>query len=164
MKSESSSSLLSKINSKYILKTILSLAYGKMESVLKLCKYNKCLLHKLDIIFEDSFKYEIEIKTVINYEDEKDIMWFVLFLLFEAYWFIFFLIYIILFYVRGKFNDENLKEGFNQKKKDFVDFMDNYILLAYFLFDFATFLILFFLERLIRIKAVIKVLIYLLLF
>ena len=27
------------------------------------------------------------------------------------------------------------------KKKDFVDFMDNYILLAYFLFNFATILI-----------------------
>ena len=53
----------------------------------------------------------------------------------------FFLIYIILFYVRGKFNDENLKEGYSKKKKDFVDFMDNYILLAYFLFNFATILI-----------------------
>ena len=32
----------------------------------------------------------------------------------------------------GKFNDENLKEGYNLKKKRFVDFMDNYILLIYF--------------------------------
>ena len=38
MKGESS--LLSKINSKYILKRILSLAYDNMKSVLRLTKYN----------------------------------------------------------------------------------------------------------------------------
>ena len=47
------SSLLSKINSKYILETILSLAYGNMKSILRLSKYNKSLLNKLDINFED---------------------------------------------------------------------------------------------------------------
>ena len=63
------SSLLSKINSKYILETILSLAYGNMKSILRLSKYNKSLLNKLDINFEDYFKYEIEIKTDINTHD-----------------------------------------------------------------------------------------------
>ena len=57
-----------------------------------------------------------------------------------------FLVYIILFYVKGKFNDENLKLGYNVKKKKFVDFMDNYILLAYFGFIIASmiFIILYF--------------------
>ena len=58
------SSLLSKINSKYILETILSLAYGNMKSILRLSKYNKSLLNKLDINFEDYFKYEIETKQI----------------------------------------------------------------------------------------------------
>ena len=137
----SESSLLSKINSKYILKRILSLAYDNMKSVLRLTKYNKCLRSKLDINCEDNFKYEIEIKTEVNKDDSNDIKFLGLFLFFDVFWFIVFLIYIIFFHVRGKFNDKNLKEGYSEKKKDFVDFMDNYILLAYFLFNFATILI-----------------------
>ena len=171
MKSESSSSsLLSKINSKYILKTILSLAFGNMNSVLKLCRYNKCLLHKLDIIFKNSFKYEIEIKIdyIENYEkDEKDIKCIRgLFLFSDVIWFIIFLIYIILFYVRGTFNDENLKEGYSQKKKDFVDFMDNYILLTYFLFSLAIILmaILLYKHNLFAIKGYIQLLIFIFIF
>ena len=127
MKSESS--LLGRINSKYILKRILSLAYDNMKSVLKLTKYNKCLLSKLDINFADNYKYEIEINTKVN---EDDIIPLGIFLFFDFSWFIIFLIYIILFHVRGKFNDKNLKEGYSEKKKDFVDFMDNYILLFLF--------------------------------
>ena len=129
------SSLLSKINSKYILKAILSLAYGDMKSVLKLTKYNKCLLNKLDINFKDYFKYEIEIKTDIN---KDDILIMIITGLYSGiYWFIIYLIYIILFCLGGTFNDKNLKEGYSEKKKDFVYFMDNYILLAYFLFNFV---------------------------
>ena len=143
MKGESS--LLSKINSKYILKIILSLAYDNMKSVLRLTKYNKCLLSKLDINFEDNYKYEIEILTEEVYEE--DFKWLLLPLTLDFSWFIIFLIYIILFHVRGKFNDNNLKEGYSEKKKDFVDFMDNYILLAYFLFNFATSLIMILLHR-----------------
>jgi len=143
MKGESS--LLSKINSKYILKRILSLAYDNMKSVLRLTKYNKCLLSKLDINFEDNYKYEIEILTEEVYEEDFTSLFFPLSLDFS--WIIIFLIYIILFHVRGKFNDKNLKEGYSEKKKDFVDFMDNYILLAYFLFNFATSLIMILLHR-----------------
>ena len=120
----SESSLLSKINSNYILKIILSLAYGNIKSVLKLFKYNKCMLGKLDINFEDNFKYEIEIKRRVIEEDIKIPR---KYLFIDSLWFIIFLIYIIFFYVRGKFNDENLKEGYGKKKKNFVDFMDNYI-------------------------------------
>ena len=153
------SSLLSKINSKYILKAILSLAYGDMKSVLKLTKYNKCLLNKLDINFKDYFKYEIEIKTDI---DENDIKFITSGISQDFGWLIIYLIYIILFYIRGTFNDKNLKEGYDKKKKDFVDFMDNYILLAYFLFNCATIIIIisFISSKCLAIKGYIKLLIY----
>ena len=39
-----------------------------------------------------------------------------------------------MFYKHGTFNDNNLREGYDKKKKNFVDFMDNYILLPYFFF------------------------------
>ena len=91
MKGESS--LLSKINSKYILKIILSLAYDNMKSVLRLTKYNKCLLSKLDINFEDNYKYEIEILTEEVYEE--DFKW-LFFPLLDFSWIIIFLIYIII--------------------------------------------------------------------
>ena len=58
-----SSSLLAQIKSKYILQQILSLAFGKMKPVIKLVKYNKSLLNKLDINIKDNYKYEIETKT-----------------------------------------------------------------------------------------------------
>ena len=41
-----------------------------MKSVLRLTKYNKCLLYKLDINFEDNYKYEIEILTEEVYEED----------------------------------------------------------------------------------------------
>ena len=159
----SESSLLSKINSNYILKSILSLAYGNIKSVLKLCKYNKCLFRKLEINFEDYFRYEIEIKRDVNKEDIKILR---KYLLWDSLWFIIFLIYIIFFYVRGKFNDENLKEGYSKKKKDFVDFMDNYILLVYFLFRLVTFLItiLLYMRNLFELKGYIKLLIFIFIF
>lgn len=133
------SSLLSKISSKYILKAILSLAYGNMKSILRLSKYNKGLLKRLDINLKDYFKYETEIKTDMNKDDIAIISIYIG--CGGVFWFIIYLIYIILFYLRGTFNDENLRKGYSEKKKDFVYFMDNYILLAYFLFNFAKFII-----------------------
>ena len=151
------SSLLRKINSKYILKAILSFAYDNMKSILRLSKYNQGLLNKLNINFEDYFKYEI--KTDIN---ENDFSIFIIGIISYIYNFIIYLIYIILFYKRGTFNDKNLKEGYNKKKKDFVDFMDNYILLAYFLFNCATIIIIisFTSCKCLAIKGYIKLLIY----
>ena len=46
---EKDNSLLNKIKSKYILKKILTIAYGDMNTVLKLTKYNKSLMDKVDI-------------------------------------------------------------------------------------------------------------------
>ena len=76
-----------------------------MKSVLRLTKYNKCLRKKLDINFEDNFKYEIEIKTEVNEGHINKIKTLGIFLFFDFSWFIIFLIYIILFHVRGKFNE-----------------------------------------------------------
>ena len=64
--SKESSSLLSKIKSKYILQDILSLAYDKIKSALKLIKYNKSLLNRLDINIKI-------IQNLQNYKNEPEI-------------------------------------------------------------------------------------------
>ena len=46
---ETNNSLLNKIRSKYILKKILTIAYGDMKSVFKFTKYNKSFMNKIDI-------------------------------------------------------------------------------------------------------------------
>ena len=140
---KNSSSLLAKIKSKYILQEVLCSAYGKMKQVLKLIKYNKSLLNKLDINIKENYKYEFETKI----EKKISKYWTIIFVIKYIIFFIFFLAYIIKFYVSGKFNAEILKEGYNLKKKRFVDFMDNYILLIYFGFIIASliFMIIFFL-------------------
>ena len=119
-------SLLNRINSKYILKYILSLAYTDMKSVLKFVEHNKNLLGMLDINMKDYYKYNYKTKIIKNgflislIKLSADIINFILFL-----------IYSIMFWVKGALNEKNLKEGYNVKKKNFVDFMDQYILLAY---------------------------------
>ena len=58
-------SLLNRINSKYILKGILSLAYNNMKSVFNLIKHNKSLMEKLDINnkkIKEYFKYNLKIE------------------------------------------------------------------------------------------------------
>ena len=129
-----SSSLLAQIKSKYILQQILSLAFGEMKPVIKLVKYNKSLLNKLDINIKDNYKYVIETKI-----KKKSQLIFIYILIYEIIFSLLFLIYIIIFKVSGKFNDETLIDGYfwkkkknNLKKKKFVDFMDNFILFAYF--------------------------------
>ena len=121
-----SSSLLAQIKSEDILKLVLCLAYGEMKPVLKLVKYNKSLLNKLDINLKEDYNYKFEKKI----EKKKDI-YLGYFFTFKIVLFIVFLVYTIKFYEKGKFNKQNLKNGYKIKKKRFVDFMDNYILLAY---------------------------------
>ena len=160
MKKESLS-LLDQIKSKYILQKILCLAYGEMKSVLKLVKYNKSLLNKLDINFEENYKYKYGKDTKV-YKD-IDCSHYILFS-FDIIFFILFLIYITIFYVKEKFNDKNLKEGYNVKKKKFVDFMDNYILLAYFGYIIASIIIfiLYFYFKSFVLKGYIKLIIFVL--
>ena len=62
---ERDNSLLNKIRSKYILKKILSLAYGDLKSVVIFTKYNKKLMNDLDLDikkFQDNHQYEFSFK------------------------------------------------------------------------------------------------------
>ena len=126
---KNSLSLLDQIKSKYILQEVLCLAYEETKSVIKLVKYNKSLLKKLDINVKKNYEYKIKTETKIK--KEPDICFIFLFFC-ELILFIIFLSYIIKFYANGKFNHKSLKDGYNVKKKIFVDFMDDYILLSYF--------------------------------
>ena len=102
------SSLLNRIKSKYILHKIFSYAYENIKSVLKLIKYNKDLSHKLEFNFKDNYKSEL--RTEIKKEEECIVLLFCFVsLIFGIFSFITFLVYIIIFYVRGTFNIENLK-------------------------------------------------------
>ena len=121
-------SLLNKIKSNYILKDILTMAFGNMKSLLKFVAYDKVLFKTLDINIEDYFCYKIR-KTIKK--DDKGLLYIPILIHFLTSNFIFLMIYDIMFYVRGKFNEKNLEKGYDKKKKNYVDIMDKYILLLY---------------------------------
>ena len=122
--------MLKRIESKYVIQNILLNAYSDMKSVFKFIKHNKYLLNKLNININEYYKYKIEKKV-----EKKRLLQFLFHLCFQiAFEFIPILIYTIAFYVKGKFNDDNLKKGYDIEKKKFVEFMNNYILLAYLLY------------------------------
>ena len=116
-------SLLNNIRSKYILKDILILAFGNMNSVLKFVAYNKVLLNRLDINLKDYYNFEIE--TVV----EKKIFEcsFFCIKIDEIVLFYLFLILHHIFFFGKKIEDEELIEGYNKKMKNYVDIMNNYI-------------------------------------
>ena len=121
--SKESSSLLSKIKSKYILQDILSLAYDKIKSALKLIKYNKSLLNRLDInikIIQNLQNYKNEPEINKRLEKRKKIYTFSLEIYniyLEFCEIIFLLTYIISFFKIGKLDDAILKKGYNKRKK-----------------------------------------------
>ena len=122
-------SLLNKIKSNYILKDILSLAFRNMKSVLKFVAYDKVLLQKLDINIKEQFDYKIR-STI-----KKDVGLITVPIAIDFLgYYIYLIIYDIMFYIRGKFNDKNLEKGYDKKKKNYIDIMDNYILLIYLVF------------------------------
>ena len=123
-------SLLAKIKSSYILKNILTLAFKNMNSVLKFVAYNKALLNKLDINFKDYYDFKAKEKTKIEIDFNKELSLEIA-CLDILYSFIPLLIYIIMFYSKGAFNDKNLKEEYDKKKKNYVDVMNKYILLSF---------------------------------
>ena len=130
-------SLLSNIRSKYILKNIFILAFRNMNSVLKFVSYNKALLDKLDINIQDYYDYDTEIKV-------DDCNFFLISQIFEIFfYFIPLLIYDIMVYAKGTFNNNNLEEGYDKKKKNYVDVMDNYILISFLSFKFISYLLIF---------------------
>ena len=123
-------SLLAKIKSSYILKNILTLAFKNMNSVLKFVAYNKALLNKLDINFKDYYDFKAKEKTKIEIDFNNELSLEIA-CLDILYSFIPLLIYIIMFYSKGAFNDKNLKEEYDKKKKNYVDVMNKYILLSF---------------------------------
>ena len=130
--------LLSQIKSKFILKKILSMAFIDIKSILKLTKYNKSLNDKLGINIIDYYEYNTKIKIKKN---KSAIIFYYIQIALEIIILLNFLIYIIVFYEKGTFNNNNLKKDYNVKKKKFVDFMNNYILLLYFAFIMLSFLL-----------------------
>ena len=126
-------SLLAKIKSSYILKDILTLAFKNMNSVLKFVAYNKALLNKLDINFKDYYDFKAKEKTKIEIDFNNELSLEIA-CLDILYSFIPLLIYIIMFYSKGAFNDKNLKEEYDKKKKNYVDIMNKYILLSFLAF------------------------------
>ena len=119
-------SLLSQIKSKYILQNILILAYPDIKSVFKLVKYNKNLLNKLDISIKDCYNYKIE-KFVYKASDKFQ---YILYL--KGYELIGLLSYdFILLDRRGTPYIQDLKKGYDIRKKKYIDFIDNYIIISY---------------------------------
>ena len=116
--------LLNKIRSKNILKDILIYSFRNMKSVLKFVAYNKVLLNKLDINIKDYYDYKT--KIVVEQKD-KDIFCVLKLILDIIFIFIPLLIFDITFYAIEKFNDKILEEGYDKKKKNYIDIMDNYI-------------------------------------
>ena len=141
---EKKNSLLLQIKSKYILQDILANAFGDIKSLLKLIKYNKKLQKIFNINIKDLYNYKLKtVKKKKYYGGDENNVWndyynkgiyCIILLNYIEFIFLPFLIYIIMFYIHGTFNDNNLREGYDKKKKNFVDFMDNYILLPYFFF------------------------------
>ena len=95
------------------------------------------MINKLDINIKDYYNYKFKTKI------KKNIGCCFSFIMISHIVLVFipYLIYIICFFTIGTFNDKNLKEGYDKKKKSFVDFMDNYILLGYFLFIITSYIL-----------------------
>ena len=97
---KNSLSLVDQIKSKNIFQEVLCLAYEETKSVIKLVKYNKSLLKRLNINIKKNYEYKIKTETKIK--KEPDICFIFLFFC-ELILFIIFLAYIIKFYANGKF-------------------------------------------------------------
>ena len=108
---EKKPSLLNQLKSKYILQDILSLAYGDIKSVLKLIKYNKNLINRIDINIKDYYNYKYKKKIQKGKYKDTCSLFLLSIILHIILVFIPYLIYIICFFTIGTFNDKNLKEG-----------------------------------------------------
>ena len=155
---EEDKSLLNRIRAKYILKKILTIAYGDMKSVLKLTKYNKSLMEKIDINmkkFQDYYQYELGIK-----KDEKLFRLNYYFLIRDIIIFILLMVFIILYKLNG--SEFSLNDGYDEKE-NFVVFMNDYFLYIFFIliFAFISFNILLVSRKIIILKAYKKILLIL---
>jgi len=154
--------LINRIKSKFILQKILSLAFSDIKSVLELTKYNKNFRNKLGINIKDYYQYNSTIKITKNFLSYG---FFICQFIYEIFLILFFLIHIIIFYVKGTFNNNNLKKEYNVRMKRIVDFMNNYILLLYLGFIIISFLLrIIYLSKKMLLKGIIKRAYYLLMF
>ena len=135
--------LLSKIESKYILSDILSFAFPDFKNTLKFIRYNKSLINKLKIDINDYYKYEY--KREINKETYEFFNLNFIILLCQI---ILFLIYILIYCVKGTFNENNLIKDYNKTKKIYVDIINSYIIFILFGFYIISFLLLLLLIKL----------------
>ena len=135
--------LLSKIESKYILSDILLFAYPDFKNTLKFIRYNKSLINKLKIDINDYYKYEY--KREINKETYEFFNLNFIILLCQI---ILFLIYILIYCVKGTFNENNLIKDYNKTKKIYVDIINSYIIFILFGFYIISFLLLLLLIKL----------------
>ena len=127
-----SKSLLINIKSKDNLKQIFLYSYFDFKSVLKLIKYNKSLQNKLDINIKNyniNYKYQKKI--------ERNGGFFIILSLSNIFnkiiMLIFFLIYLLLFFAKGSFIDDNTKKDYDINKKKFIEKMNN-SLIGYLIF------------------------------
>ena len=130
-------SLLNKISSNFILKDIMILSFRDMKSVLKFAAYNKALLNKLDINIKDYYDYKT--KIVVK---KSGLSLFAVSTFADIIIFINLLIYDIIFYAKGTFNEKNLEKVYDNKKKNYIDIINNYIILLYLIFLLISYLLL----------------------
>ena len=151
--------LLNNIKSKDNLKQIFLFSYFDFNSALKFIKYNKSLQNKLDINIKNyNFNYKYKKKI------EKNQGFFIILsfanIFNKVIMLIFFLIYLILFYAKDSFIDENTKKDYDINKKKFIAKMNN-SLIEYLIFILISILWSFLcLIRKITFKSVTKLIIF----
>jgi len=124
---------LNNINAKDNLKQIFLYSYLDIQSVFRLIKYNKSLQKKLDIDIKnyycnDDYKYSKKFE-----KNGFNIILSVPNIIIKAIMLIFYLIYLILFYEKGSFIDENIKNNCDKNKIEFIEKINN-SLIGYFIF------------------------------
>jgi len=127
-----SKSFLNNINSKHILKQVFIYSYFEFKSFLKLIKYNKSLQKRLDINIKKYF-LNYEYKEKLIEKNEFMFMFSIPNIIIKAIMIVFFLIYLIIFYVKGSFIDEYMKNNCDKNKIKFIEIINN-SLIGYLIF------------------------------
>ena len=162
-----SKSLLSNIKSKDILKQVLLYSYFDIKSVLIIIKYNKSLQKKLDIGIKNyRFFHEIKYSKKFESFDKNGFNTIVSIsnIFIKVIMFIFFLIYLILFYAKGSFIDEKIRNNCDKNKIEFIEKMNNY-LFRYLIFLFISIVwYILCILKIISFKEIIQIIIFILIY
>ena len=119
-----SKSSLNNIKSKHILKQVFLYSYFEYKSVLKLIKYNKSLQKKLNTNIKNQF-LNYKYKNKIIKKNEFMNIFSLPNIIVKAIMIVFFLIYIIVFYVKGSFIDEYIKNNCDKNKIKFIEIINS---------------------------------------